>query len=1089
MSVSAGEIGLDLVLNRNGFDRQLQGINNTAKKAAASLAAAFSLKAIINFGNECIELGSDLAEVQNVVDVTFPNMAAQINDFAKNAANSFGLSETMAKRFTGTFGSMAEAFGFSEKEAANMAKTLTGLSGDVASFYNISQDEAYTKLKSVFSGETESLKDLGIVMTQTSLDQFALANGFGKTTEKMTEAEKVSLRLAFVQKNLANANGDFARTSDSWANQTRILSLQVDSLKAKIGQGLINVLKPVLALVNQLTAKMVTLADAFLRFTQLLSGKKSASDASGSFNAVSDSASDAAENVSDVGTAAEESARKAERSTAGFDKINKLSSKSSSASTKPGGNTAQSGGGTQAASSPVDTSALDFVSKKLDAIKKKINTVKNLFKKGFNLSIGNTAVNITSIIESLNRLKKTFKDIFTDKGLTQSASGWVQNLITYFGTVTGAFLNVGSSIVSTIVKGISNGFANKKDVITGRFTKMFDFSSEAVKIQTQLTATVSEILSDVFTSVPATGIATSLTGIFIEAFTGVGTLAAGLGRDITNLIAKPIIENKDKIKKALTNALRPIDIILQGIGTAVKNVVNKAIEVYEKKISPALDDIADGISEVTGALLDAYNKYISPTLKRIAKMWSNLYTQHLAPMINELIECIGNIVSIIGKLWKKYVAPFASVLIELLTPAFAALLEIIQGAITGVLALLIDTVKNILKVFNDLADGTLLKKIKNFFGKAWKAIVNTFKKLPAWFNKTFKKAWSFIKNIFSAKKTREHFGKILASIHSKFSDIGEWFKKKFSTAWSFIKNIFSAKKAREHFGKILSSIHGKFSDIGEWFKKKFSTAWSFIKNIFSAKKAREHFGKILSSIHGKFSSIGEWFSKKFGGAWSKITEKFSLSNIADFFGKVWSKIKEPFLSVADWFKNTFSDAWQKVKDVFSTGSKVFTGIKDGIADVFKDVVNKLISGINTIISFPFKKINGMLNSIRDKDIFGIKPFHDLWDKDPLSIPEIPKLASGGYVKANTPQLAMIGDNRHQGEVVAPENKLLEMAKTAASMSSAYGLTREVIELLKEILITLKEMDLDVKLDGKSIKENTVKLINQHTKTHGVCEIK
>lgn len=161
MAQSVGEIGLDLVVNQNQFNRQMSGITGLAKKAGAALAAAFAVKKIVDFGKECLELGSDLAEVQNVVDVTFPSMTAQVDQFAKSAASSFGLSETMAKQYTGMFGAMAKAFGFTEQQAYEMGSTLTGLAGDVASFYNISQDEAYTKLKAVFSGETEVLKDLG----------------------------------------------------------------------------------------------------------------------------------------------------------------------------------------------------------------------------------------------------------------------------------------------------------------------------------------------------------------------------------------------------------------------------------------------------------------------------------------------------------------------------------------------------------------------------------------------------------------------------------------------------------------------------------------------------------------------------------------------------------------------------------------------------------------------------------------------------------------------------------------------------------------------------------------------------------------
>ncbi len=158
MADSVGQIGLDLVVNKNSFDKQMAGIQGLATKAGKTLAAAFAVKKIMILEKSAIKLGSDLTEVQNVVDVTFPKMSKQIDAFAKNAALSFGLSETMAKKFTGTFGAMAKAFGFSESAAYDMSTTLTGLAGDVASFYNLSQDEAYTKLKSVFTGETETLK-------------------------------------------------------------------------------------------------------------------------------------------------------------------------------------------------------------------------------------------------------------------------------------------------------------------------------------------------------------------------------------------------------------------------------------------------------------------------------------------------------------------------------------------------------------------------------------------------------------------------------------------------------------------------------------------------------------------------------------------------------------------------------------------------------------------------------------------------------------------------------------------------------------------------------------------------------------------
>lgn len=259
----------------SAIKKSFNGLGSAVKKVGLLIGGIFAIGKLAQFGKECLELGSDLAEVQNVVDVTFTTMSDKVNEFAKNAMTSAGLSETMAKRYVGTFGAMSKSFGFSEAQAYDMSTALTQLTGDVASFYNISQDLAYIKLKSVFTGETETLKDLGVVMTQSALDQYALANGYGKTTSEMTEQEKVALRLAFVQKQLSAASGDFVRTSGSWANQMRVMQLQIQSLKATVGQGLINIFTPVIKVINILLAKLATVANAFKSFTELITGNKS----------------------------------------------------------------------------------------------------------------------------------------------------------------------------------------------------------------------------------------------------------------------------------------------------------------------------------------------------------------------------------------------------------------------------------------------------------------------------------------------------------------------------------------------------------------------------------------------------------------------------------------------------------------------------------------------------------------------------------------------------------------------------------------------------------------------------------------------
>jgi hypothetical protein len=388
MSNSIGEIALDLVVNPSEFKRQMSNIAKTAKSSTSQLTgmfkkvglavgAAFSVKAIANFSKECLQLGSDLAEVQNVVDVTFGSMSSAVDKWAKDAMTSFGMSEKVAKEYMGQFGAMSKAFGNTEQMAYDQAAALTGLAGDVASFYNMTTDEAFTKLKAVYTGETEALKSLGVVMTQAALDEYALAKGYGKTTAAMSEQEKVALRLAFVTDRLSGASGDFVRTADGWANQTRVLSLRFDALKASIGQGLINVLLPVVRVLNTILERLQAVADAFSDFTANLFG-----NAGSTSSAIGVAASGTDAISSNLGDAAS-SAKAIKKSLAGFDQLNIIPS--SSGSSNAGISAGTSGGGISSGSiGSVDTglsagaSAAEKLKTFLEDIKIKLVEIANI---------------------------------------------------------------------------------------------------------------------------------------------------------------------------------------------------------------------------------------------------------------------------------------------------------------------------------------------------------------------------------------------------------------------------------------------------------------------------------------------------------------------------------------------------------------------------------------------------------------------------------------------------------------------------------------------------------------------------------------
>lgn len=606
MSISVGDLFLDLNINPKNINKQINNAasqsQNIAQKSfgniGRTIASALSVAAVVSFGKSCLDLGSDLAEVQNVVDVTFPNMNAQVNNFAKNAINQFGLSETVAKRMIGTYGAMSKAFGFSEKSAYDMATTLTGLAGDVASFYNLDPTEAYTKLKSVFSGETETLKDLGIVMTQNALDQYALANGYGKTTSAMSEQEKVSLRLAFVTQQLSAAGGDFARTSDSWANKTRVLSLNFQSLKATIGQGLINVLSPIISVLNMVIVKLQTAANWFVKFTSLLSNNKKTSSTLGSVSSVlSDSSNGAkslANNISGVGDSAKKAAKKM-GALAGFDELNVIkSSDSSDSSTNTGdGSSTGSLGGLDMGSGmdivpEIDTSKMEKSIKKMkstwDGFTNFLNKKKAVI---ISLSAGivagfaafETIKNWTNITGCISSVTTYLSNLF--KVISVGSQGLNALLINFTGlTLTGGLLVVGIAAVTAALVYLYQTSEGFRKLINDAIANI---SSILNNMYTSILKPLFSFIVDFFKTV-LIPLATFISTIFVKAVEAIGTVILSYWNNILFPLYNFLID-------CFGIALQGIISIWNGWKPAIQGVFSALNWLWKNLLSPLVDFI------------------------------------------------------------------------------------------------------------------------------------------------------------------------------------------------------------------------------------------------------------------------------------------------------------------------------------------------------------------------------------------------------------------------------------------------------------------------------------------------------------------
>ena len=227
---------------------------NMLKKLATGAAAAKAAQMLAKLGAEAINLASDLEEVQNVVDVTFGDDASKIETWAKNAGKQFGLTETQAKRFTSTLGAMLKSAGLTGAEVTSMSTDLAGLAADMSSFYNLDFDTAFDKIRSGISGQTEPLKQLGINLSESNLSAFAEEQG--KVYSQLSETEKIILRYQYLMKATADAQGDFERTSDGYANSMRLLETNLTQLKTNIGKALIPLATSVVSAINDMLSAL-----------------------------------------------------------------------------------------------------------------------------------------------------------------------------------------------------------------------------------------------------------------------------------------------------------------------------------------------------------------------------------------------------------------------------------------------------------------------------------------------------------------------------------------------------------------------------------------------------------------------------------------------------------------------------------------------------------------------------------------------------------------------------------------------------------------------------------------------------------------
>lgn len=965
----------------SAIKQSFNGLGSAVKKIGLLIGGAFAVGKLVQFGKECVELGSDLAEVQNVVDVTFTTMSDKVNEFAKNAMTSAGLSETMAKQYVGTFGAMSKSFGFSEQQAYDMSTALTQLTGDVASFYNISQDLAYIKLKSVFTGETETLKDLGVVMTQTALDQYALANGYGKTTSEMTEQEKVALRLAFVQKQLSAASGDFIRTSDSWANQVRVMQLQLQSLKATVGQGLINIFAPVLKVINILLGKLATLANAFKSFTELITGKKSSGQTSGSgagltgdasgvqdtadaYGQAADNAGKLADSTEDVADATKDAAKAAKGYLSPLDEINRYSTQdTSSTASKTPSSGAGSGGSPGSLAGTVGNvdygkmaegeTALSKMSPILDEIIKRFKELAELFKKGFWDGLGNYKSILKDLKKNINLIKKSLKSIFTDPAVLSASNKFADSLALNFGKVTGSIARIGLTIAQNFVGGIAKYLSQNTERIKKHIVNMFDIGTEISDIIGNFSVAFADVFS-AFGGETAQQLTADIIGIFAQIEMTAAELCAKLGRDMLNMIAKPFIDNKDLLKSAIEGSLKVIETVTSGILATIQTLGDLIQKLYDEHLKPFFNSITNGISSISKTTLTVYNTYILPVLQGLADKLKGLMTGALGETLAKIETFLGKIIDVLKLLWENILVPLINWIIANVVPVLAKIADMIGTKV-------INIVKTLIKVIGDIVD--VLSGVIDF-------IVGVY-------TGDWEKAWNGVKGIAEG-------------------------------VWNLIKDIILGvwETIKSETQGALDIVKGAIELVFNAIKSIVFTAWNYVKTCTT-----NALGALKTTVSTGFNAIKSKISK----AWSSVKTKTA---------RIWDSISTVLFGKLEKIKSAIVDKFTSAKD---TVVSVFEGIKDTIKNTLNSVieivngaigtVNSAIGGIESAFSFGPWKIPTPFGS----KTIGFKASFP-------RVPTVPYLAKGAVIPPRSEFLAVLGDQKQGNNIETPEALLRKIVR-------------------------------------------------------------
>lgn len=957
---SSGRAATSLGKSLNIFS----GSANKAKSNSFSLAAALGklyasywlLFRAFSKIKDAIDISSSLTEVENVVRTTFGNYEKLIQDFSKTSIQDFGMSELTAKQVASRFQAMGTAMGFSQGKMADMSLQLTKLTADMASFYDMEQSDVARNLQAVFTGETEPLRKYGLDLTQATLKEWAMKQGLDADISSMTQAEKTMLRYQYVMANTAAAQGDFARTSDTWANQIRILKQSFEQLAAIIGGALINAFKPFVQTLNAVMQKVIAFATTVTNALGSIFGWKFEISAGG----LADDWSNAAGSAADIADSTGQAAKNVEKMNKGlraFDELNLITTPDNSSGSGSGGSGGggASGGGASGGLVQVDTIFKDYESQ-----------IRSLRELGEYISDA-----LSDAMESIDWDRIYSKARNFGKGLADFLNGLITPRL--FGDVG---MTIASALNTAIYAALSFGeefdWTNLGDSIAAgvnRFFETFDFSALGRTINTWVHGiydTITTAIGNIKWSEVWDGVTDFLSEIDLE------TISLIIGAFALKYAGKILT---GKILKETIGKLISEKFVAAFGQESVKSILSYVVPISLSVAAGALTFTIgkDSIKKDAENLVKAYKdggflQYLQESLKQLINPfeWINAYGGGILSQ-KGILDRYSDGVDLNIKMPKK--EDYAS----------------------------LDEYQKALNDFNNNVPDSL--KVPSSFD------------LKAWIDE-----WKQINGLDNVDLRAEV---VLPNLREKISgfkdNVKEWWgldvelpvRNKLTTTLEDVSSWW--EDVKEYWGEKKLSIQTEIGEIKGKIEEKWNEASEYIQENILPWFTKDHWLEIGNGIKEglstKWEEFSTWWSDTGIAVWwnEKVSPWFTedtWKNLGESIRKGLSKKWEEFTG---WWENTGFYKWwnQDVAPKFTTDKWTFSGISDGLKNAWNNAIaavkhiwNGFANWMNSKLSFSWDAVN-----IAGKQIVGAGS---------INLGKIPTFAAGGFPSQYS--MFMAGEN-------------------------------------------------------------------------------